>query len=52
MRILFVLIVLANVVVYGIGQGWLGPTPEDEGRDPMRMQQQLNADKVVGGKSF
>jgi hypothetical protein len=47
MRILFILIVLANVVVYGIGQGWLGVRPEDEGREPMKMQQQLNADKVV-----
>jgi hypothetical protein len=50
MRILFILIVLANVVVYGIGQGWLGVRPEDEGREPMKMQQQLNADKVVVGK--
>jgi hypothetical protein len=50
MRILFILIVLANIVVYGVGQGWLGPRPEDEGRDPMKLQQQLNADKVVVGK--
>jgi hypothetical protein len=51
MRILFVLIVLANIVLYGIGQGWLGPTPSDEGREPERMQQQLNGDKVVVGKT-
>ncbi|CAM3368175.1 Putative N-acetyltransferase YedL [Bordetella sputigena] len=51
MRILFILIVLANLVVYGIGQGWLGAQPDDEGREPMKMQQQLNADKVVVGKA-
>ncbi|WP_086073349.1 hypothetical protein [Bordetella genomosp. 9] len=50
MRILFILIVLANIVVYGIGQGWLGTPPEDEGRDTMKMQQQLNADKVAVGR--
>jgi hypothetical protein len=50
MRILFILIVLANIVVYGIGQGWLGAPPENEGREPIKMQQQLNADKVTVGK--
>lgn len=50
MRILLVLIVLANIVAYGIGQGWLGVQPEDEGREPTKMQQQLNADKVAIGK--
>ncbi|WP_201258529.1 hypothetical protein [Bordetella sp. H567] len=50
MRILFILIVLANIVVYGVGQGWLGVQPEDEGREPIKQQQQLNADKVMIGK--
>lgn len=50
MRILFVLIVLANVVLYSIGQGWLGTSPSEEGRDPGRFKQELNADKVTLGK--
>jgi hypothetical protein len=50
MRILFVLIVLANVVMYGIGQGWFGLAPSEEGREPTKMQQELNAGKVVLGK--
>ena len=32
MRILFVLVVLANVALFGLGQGWLGPVPSNEGR--------------------
>ncbi len=28
MRILFIMIVLANIVVYGMGRGWLGTQPE------------------------
>jgi hypothetical protein len=50
MRILFVLIVLANVVMYGIGQGWFGVSPAEEGRDPGRLRQELNADKITIGK--
>lgn len=32
MRILFVLVVLVNVALYGLGQGWLGAVPSNEGR--------------------
>lgn len=32
MRILFVLVVLINVALYGLGQGWLAPVPSNEGR--------------------
>ena len=47
MRILFFLIVLANVWAYGLGQGWLGIRPDDEGRDYRRASQELNADRVA-----
>lgn len=47
MRILFLVIVLANVWAYGLGQGWLGPKPEDDGRDARRLSQQLNAEKIT-----
>ncbi|MFC4276045.1 hypothetical protein [Achromobacter aloeverae] len=47
MRILFVLTVLANVVMYGIGQGWFGLAPSEEGRDPGRFRAELNANRVT-----
>jgi len=46
MRVLFVLIVVANVWVYALGQGWLGSRPDDAGRDSAAFKQELNADKV------
>jgi len=49
MRTLFILILLANVLVFGIGQGWFGLPPSEEGRDPARRAQELNVDKVVVG---
>lgn len=47
MRILFLLILLANVWAYALGQGWLGVRPGDESRTVV---QELNADKVVLGR--
>lgn len=47
MRVLFILIVLANLGVYALGQGWLGARPEDEGRDPRRFSQELNPQAVT-----
>jgi len=35
MRMVFVLVVLLNVALYGMGQGWLGPVPSNEGRGPL-----------------
>jgi hypothetical protein len=32
MRFLLILIVLINVALYGLGQGWLGAVPSNEGR--------------------
>jgi len=46
MRVLFVLIVVANLWVYALGQGWLGARPDDAGRDRGAASQELNADKV------
>lgn len=46
MRVLFVLILLANLGVYALGQGWLGMRPEDEGRDTRRFSQELNPGAV------
>lgn len=44
MRILFLLIVLANVWIYTLGQGMLGARPADQGRVAQRVSQELNAD--------
>ncbi|MFJ1037764.1 hypothetical protein WLW93_00660 [Bordetella bronchiseptica] len=46
MRILFLLIVAANLWVYALGQGWLGLRPADEGRDAARLSQEMKADQV------
>lgn len=42
MRVLFILILLANLWALALGQGWLGVRPEDEGREPRRFSQELN----------
>ncbi|CUR66585.1 hypothetical protein ACOTB3_20430 [Achromobacter xylosoxidans] len=47
MRVLFILILLANLGVYAQGQGWLGMRPEDEGRDTRRFTQELNPGAVT-----
>lgn len=35
MRIFFLLIVLVNLALYGVGQGWMGRLPSDAGRGPV-----------------
>jgi len=52
MRLLFALIVAANLVVFAIGRGWLGTPPEAEGRNPERAARQLNPDaaRIQPGK--
>ena len=47
MRVLFILILLANLGVYALGQGWVGARPEDEGRDARRFSQELNPGAVT-----
>ncbi|MCB5364640.1 hypothetical protein H0484_12865 [Pusillimonas sp. CC-YST705] len=40
MRIVFVLVVLVNAALYGVGQGWLGPVPSSEGRGQLAPPEQ------------
>ncbi len=47
MRVLFILILLANLGAFALGQGWLGPRPGDEGRDAWRSSQELNPGAVT-----
>ena len=46
MRVLFVLIVIANIWVYALGQGWVGARPDDMGRDQGKINQELNAEQI------
>ncbi|MNL81663.1 hypothetical protein D3C87_2088450 [compost metagenome] len=47
MRVLFILILLANLWALALGQGWLGVRPEDDGRDTRRFSQELNPGAVT-----
>ncbi len=47
MRVLFILILLANLWAYALGQGMLGMRPEDAGRDARRLNQELNAAAIT-----
>lgn len=47
MRVLFILILLANLWIAALGQGWIGIWPEDEGRDTRRFSQELNPGAVT-----
>ena len=49
MRVLFLLIVIANIWVYALGQGWLGARPDDAGRDRSRFGQELNVERIRVG---
>jgi len=49
MRTLFVLLFLANVMLFGVGQGWFGLPPSEEGRDRGR-HNEMNADRAVVGR--
>lgn len=46
MRILFVLLVLANVALFAAGQGVFGPAPADRGRDPGRLLTERHPDTI------
>jgi len=51
MRNLFLLILILNALIFALGHGWLGTPPADQGRDPARLQQQVNAQAVEVGKA-
>jgi len=47
LRLFFLaLVLLANVLVFAQGQGWPGTAPANAGRDPARLQQQVNPQAV------
>lgn len=46
MRSLFLLALLANFLLFALGTGAFGPPPQEQGRDPARLQQQLKPENV------
>ena len=47
MRIIFTLLFITCVGVFMVGRGWLGTAPYEQGRQPHRVDQTLNADKMT-----
>ncbi|GAA5236800.1 hypothetical protein FOZ76_12635 [Verticiella sediminum] len=46
MRNLFLLALFANFLMYAYGTGAFGPPPQEQGRDPLRVNQQIRADAL------
>ncbi len=46
MRILFVLLVLANLALFAASQGYFGPPPAERGRDPERLLMELHPETI------
>jgi len=46
-RILFALLFMCAVGVYAMGRGWLGTPPAEEGRQPLKATQEVQADAVT-----
>lgn len=42
MRSLFVILLAANVLMFGLGQGWFGAASVEPGRQPGMLNAQLN----------
>jgi hypothetical protein len=46
MRSLFVVLLAANALMFGLGQGWFGGTGPEPGTEPALMKTQLNANAL------
>lgn len=47
MRSIFIVLVVANVLMFGLAQGWFGSARIEPGRQPAVMGTELNADAVI-----
>ena len=47
MRIIFMLLAITCVGVFMVGRGWLGTAPYEQGRQPHRVEQTLNPEKMT-----
>jgi len=46
-RILFVLLLACVGGVYALGRGWMGVPPAEEGRQPIKATQEIQAESVT-----
>lgn len=51
MKALFIVLVVVNALVFGLGQGWLGTKRTDAGRQPGVLKTQLNADALSASRA-
>ena len=42
-----VILVVVNLLIFGLGQGWFGAVRSDAGRDPALARDQLNANAII-----
>lgn len=47
MRMLFILALFANFLLFALGTGAFGPPPQEQGRNPARSQHQLHPENVA-----
>lgn len=47
MRSLFIILLTANVLMFGLAQGWFGTRGSEPGRQPGMMSAQLNPDALT-----
>lgn len=47
MKSLFVVLLAANVLMFGLGAGWFGAAGVEPGRQPSVLQTQLNPDALT-----
>jgi len=47
MKFIFISLVVINVAMFGLGQGWFGTPRAEAGRNPAMLQQQLNATQLT-----
>ncbi|HWL29898.1 MAG TPA: hypothetical protein VNQ97_13420 [Burkholderiaceae bacterium] len=48
MRFIFLLVLLANIAVLGYGQGFFGPPPSEQGREPRQLSERHQHSITVG----
>lgn len=46
-RILFVLLFMGVIGVYALGKGWAGTPPAEEGRQPLKVTQEIAPQAVT-----
>jgi|AntAceMinimDraft_12_1070368.scaffolds.fasta_scaffold02440_9 hypothetical protein len=47
MKLFFALLMVANLMAYGLGAGWFGHTRAESGRSPAMMSSQLNVEALT-----